>query len=445
MKWMYCLAMVVMSLVIVSCDKEDDYRSGDEGGSIGGMTYDFTFSYSNDSSTGYVSKYYTHKVGNGFPVVIMADGYTQSDIDNGDYHDAVNKAVEAMFSIEPMSSLKQYFDIYEVTAVSEVSGITTKKRNTAFSTYHESSTSVNILGDEDKIKYYARKALQNDNLYYNALILVLVNSSKYAGVTQLYARTDVTDSIAGGMSIAYVPANCTSNGKSCFKEVLCHEAVGHGIGKLRDEYYDNPVEPTDEVVAEFKEFQKDGIGLNVKYDTETENEYVVPSRMTSSSLGTYNIIIGAHTFKPDDTGYFLASDGGYASEELMWYQGGGEYITLDKPYDASETKYLNFYTVKKNFYRPTWNSIMNSVFNDNGDMFNALSRYLIYARVMKTAQGASENIHSEALQRRFMTFDLLYGTSASSAKGTCMNNKALSSGDDDMPRLHAPKIIIMNE
>ena len=274
MKWIYCLAMVVMLQVIVSCDKEDDYRSGDDGGTIGGMTYDFSFSYAEDGSTGYVSKYYTHKVGNGFPVVIMADGYTQSDINQGDYHDAVDKAVDAMFSIEPMASLKQYFDIYEVTAVSEVSGITTKKRDTAFSTYHESSTSVNILGDEDKIKYYARKAVQNDNLYYNSLILVLVNSSRYAGVTQLFARTDVTDSIAGGMSIAYVPANCTSNGTNCFKGVLCHEAVGHGIGKLRDEYYDDFSEPTTEKIDDFKQFQMYGVGLNVKYDTETENEYI---------------------------------------------------------------------------------------------------------------------------------------------------------------------------
>ena len=444
MKWMYCLAMVVMLQVIVSCDKEDDYRSGDDGGTIGGMTYDFSFSYAEDGSTGYVSKYYTHKVGNGFPVVIMADGYTQSDINQGDYHNAVDKAVDAMFSIEPMASLKQYFDIYEVTAVSEVSGITTKKRDTAFSTYHESSTSVNILGDEDKIKYYARKAVQNDNLYYNSLILVLVNSSRYAGVTQLFARTDVTDSIAGGMSIAYVPANCTSNGTNCFNGVLCHEAVGHGIGKLRDEYYDDFSEPTTEKIDDFKQFQKYGVGLNVKYDTETENEYIVPAKFTTSN-GTYNIMVGAHNFKPADIGYVLVADGGYASEKLMWYQGGGEYMTMDKLYDGTNAKYIGFYTIKKNFYRPTWNSIMNSVFQENGDMFNALSRYLIYARVMKTAQGASENIHSEALQRKFMLFDKLYGTSALSAKGTWMDEKILSAGDDDMPRLHAPKIIIMNE
>ena len=156
-------------------------------------------------------------------------------------------------------------------------------------------------------------------------------------------------------------------------------------------------------------------------------------------------MVGAHNFKSADIGYVLAADGGYASEELMWYQGGGEYMTMDKLYDGTNAKYIGFYTIKKNFYRPTWNSIMNSVFQENGDMFNALSRYLIYARVMKTAQGASENIHSEALQRKFMLFDKLYGTSALSAKGTWMDEKILSAGDDDMPRLHAPKIIIMNE
>ena len=146
------ISIIFLSLLLASCGKDEDYASESE--------TSFSFTYPTDNSKGYVMVLQQHTKGNGFPVVIMADGYLQSDIAQGTYHTSVNKAIKALFASEPMKSLKAYFDIYEVQAASSVSGITTAARNTAFSTYFTSSTGVEIDGDKKKIRNYAWYALK---------------------------------------------------------------------------------------------------------------------------------------------------------------------------------------------------------------------------------------------------------------------------------------------
>ena len=48
----------------------------------------------------------------------MCDRFSDKDITNGNYREATNWALEALFSVHPMKSLRDYFDVYEVTAVS---------------------------------------------------------------------------------------------------------------------------------------------------------------------------------------------------------------------------------------------------------------------------------------------------------------------------------------
>lgn len=432
--------MFVMTMMS-SCSKSDDYSFDDDGDDSETVYYQ-NFTYT-DGSTGKYARLSKHTSGYGFPIIIMADGYTQSEIDNGSYHTAVEKAVTSIFSLEPMASLKEYCDVYEVVAASDNSGITTTKQNTAFSTYFKSSSGVEIDGDDKKIQHCAWYALgrSNDRLA-NAVIVVLVNSDRYAGITYMAVDETVTDSVGGGLSLAYVPTGCKSSGKSYFTEVLCHEAVGHGIGKLHDEYYSNHTEPTDDEIIVFKKRQGEGLYLNVKYDADTDNDYVMGTGVMTQGTSIYKIMLGAHNMRPGELGYRFAVDAGYAGEELMWTQGAATYLNLGEPYDGALARYSGYYWAAKNFYRPTWGSIMNSVYEDDGDTFNVLSRYIIYARIMKVAQGGSENIHSEALQERFMQFDKLYNISAASAKGMWIKNNTVSSASD-LPQLPAPKIMKM--
>ena len=432
-----CSLFAVLMVTVSACDDGGDYNNNEK-------SYESSFKYSKDGSTGYVSKIMTHTAGTGFPIVIMADGYTQSEIDNGAYHAAVTKAVTALLSNEPMASLKDYLDIYEVTTASSVSGITTAKRSTAFSTYFTSEDGVEIEGNTEKIENYAWLALNKSDIIYNSLILILVNSSRYAGITMMGVDQKVTDSIPGGLSLAFVPVGCTtSSGKECFTEVLQHEAVGHGIGKLCDEYCSEYAAPTETEIEKYKNMQKIGCYLNSKFDTETENDRIVGKYTIRQNGIATSYVMRGHSFKPGELGYLFASDAGYAGEDLMWNQGGALYLTLGSElYDGSEIRYRGCYTIEKNFYRPSWGSIMNDVLDSsNGKQFNALSRYVIYARVMKVAQGSPGNIHSEELMRRFMQFDKLYGNSSSaSAKG--IGQSTTSSGTSEtLPRLPEPRII----
>jgi hypothetical protein len=404
--------VVAMVSLLSSCGDEDDFRVTDDGDD--GDTW--TVKYSKDGSSGYATQLLQHSVGSvGFPIVIMADGYTQSEIDNGIYGSAVDKAVDALFGIEPMTSLKPYCDVYEVVFASNVSGITTRQRDTAFKTYHKSTSDVEIYGDTAKIENCALQALRNSKTRFsNALVIMLVNSNQYAGVTMMTGSTSVKDSICVGYSISYVPVGCkASDGKSYFTRTLQHEAIGHGIGKLDDEYYYTVSEPTDEYIDRCKKHYLYGMCLNVKYDNETDNvrsdRYLVES-------GKYKLLVGEHDMQPGDVGYRLAQNPAYSSEALKWYQGASTYLTHAGLSSETDSRYSAVYEVAKNFYRPTWTSLMNSVVTNEDLIFNALSRFLIYARVMKVVQGTSINIHNEEWYNRFVAFDNVSATYSSSAK-----------------------------
>ena len=100
--------VVMLILTLTSCSNDDDYRAP---GNIPETDYDFSFTL--DGTTGYVYTIQEHTKGtNGFPVVIMADGYTQKEITSGEYDKIVNNAVNAMKSLKPMTDLIDYLDIY---------------------------------------------------------------------------------------------------------------------------------------------------------------------------------------------------------------------------------------------------------------------------------------------------------------------------------------------
>lgn len=433
MNRIFYLSILCMSMLLASCGKEEYSQDSDTS---------YTFTYPSDNSKGYVMILQQHTKGNGFPVVIMADGYLQSDIAQGTYHTSVNKAIEALFASEPMKSLKAYFDIYEVQAASSVSGITTAARNTAFSTYFTSSTGVEIDGDKKKIQKYAWYALKkDDNKLKNVLIIMLVNSDRYGGVTFLSTDNAVTDSIPVGFSLAFVPTGCKSKGVSYFTETLQHEAVGHGIGKLADEYIQEFETPSQDEINDYKKWQRYGMYLNTKYDPSTENDGI-EGWTTVTSTGNHYLIC-SHQMQPGDIGYVFANDPGYQGENLKWIQGGYTYLTFSTTlYSGSESRFNGYYMTEKNFYRPSWHSLMNSVITEDGKTFNALSRYLIYARILKVTSGSPGNIHNPELQQRFMEFDTMRGTYVA-AKGTTRAAVDIREFDtrQTLPPLAPPHII----
>lgn len=340
----------------------------------------------------------THEAGKGFPIVIMADGYTATDISNGTYAKAVNKAVEALFSKEPMASLKPYIDIYSVEAASRKSGVSAKKSDTAFRTYFpDIAESTQINGDSMTVMQCADKALQKlagmtttdsyRHLRNKGMVIVLLNSSTYAGVTYFFNANMVqAEGRPLGTAISYIPVNATLNvaGKygykgDAFPMLIQHEAVGHGIGKLADEYYYTDIlthpeylAPTESEAKGFLNFFEGGYFRNVHYD---------PAAM------------GDHHVEEAEWIYPFTQDAHYAGEKLAWYTGA--YVFMTK------------------FYRPTFYSIMNATTDTRNSEFNVPSRATIYQNIMSVAVSDWKWNYDD-----FAAFDRLANIPSASAKGS---------------------------
>ena len=128
---------------------------------------------------GKVTQLQKHTLGNGIPVVIMCDGFLDKDITGGRYRKATTMALNTLFSVHPMTSLRDYFDVYEVTAVSD---------NDFFSAYSKTVFGVKISKDSNpavvssnitkhddvKAVEYAKKAIGEKRIN-DALIIVLIN------------------------------------------------------------------------------------------------------------------------------------------------------------------------------------------------------------------------------------------------------------------------------
>lgn len=260
--------------------------------------------------------------GDGIDIVLIGDGFTEEDISSGKYEKLMQKAADAFFSIEPYRSYRELFNlnmVYAVSSNNEFNG-----SSTALGCWFGDGTTVG--GDDSVVFGYADKAIGSKRVD-NSLIIVIMNSSAYAGTCYMYC------SVNGGPSIAYFPVNDSEEG---FVQLLHHEAGGHGFGKLADEYAtEGNGRITEDKIAEIKNMHSIGRYLNVS---------------TSKDI------------KQSPWCHF-DNDSKYSSEGLGLYEGGA--------------------TFEYGVYRPTENSIMR--YNVGG--FNAPSREIIWKRIHLLAYG----------------------------------------------------------
>ena len=91
--WYKFLFLSVVVLAFTGCGKDDDEENEEV-----------------TNPDGKVTQLLKHKVGKGIPIVILGEGYVEKDIKGGVFREATSKAVDALFSVYPMSALKDYFD-----------------------------------------------------------------------------------------------------------------------------------------------------------------------------------------------------------------------------------------------------------------------------------------------------------------------------------------------
>ena len=324
--WYKFLFLPILILAFVGCSNDDD---NDESPKV---------------EDGKVTQLQKHTVGKGVPIAIMCNRFSDRDIASGKYREAVNSALEGLFSVHPMKSLRDYFDVYEVAAVAYYEDI----QNTGTTSYVRNDSIDNVYG-------YACKAL-GENVDDGVLIVLnKKNFRSYAYMSHWHYETG--SDIPSGFSTAYVWLPLENDGsviKDYDPSTLLHEAIGHCFAGLADEYID-------------KEYEWD--------DFEWEKKFI----MDSQKSGDYrNISLDSDVTKTYWADF--AADSRYDFEKLGCYEGAHYRPT--------------------GVYRATENSIMRDSYSSSH--FNVIGRVMIYKRCMKIAYGDSWQFDYE----EFVKFDL---------------------------------------
>lgn len=261
-------------------------------------------------------------VGKGIDIIFLGNAYVDKDMEpGGKYEQVMNQAMEKFFSLEPFTSLRNRFNVYAVKAVSPNAEL-----------YDGTTQAIKSMEDIDK---YAAK-----------VTTLIPNRPKRINV--------IYNSYNAGRSVTYM---LDDNSYVAFmltgvNDVLNHEAGGHGIGRLLDEYVE---------------------GTEISIPTADEKTYI-ENQWTTFGRGAN---IDLHADVTQTRWARLATDARYAAEQLGAYEGSGTY--------------------SNEVYRPTWNSMMR--YNDIP--FNAPSREAIYKYVMQESEGPDWQYDYET----FVTFD----------------------------------------
>jgi len=359
-----------------------------------------------------------HSSGDGFHIIIMGDGFTSSDISNGKYRAAVQKAKDAIFEQEPMKSLQGYVDVIEVAVPSTHDGVDYTKRRTGLRTSLSSGNDSNVYGDSIAILNCACKALINayqinsnaelTRRIYKSLIITLLNTNIYKGVTLLAADESITDGTPNGYSLSYVPAYATVNNIDVMPYLIRHEGVGHGIAKLADEYYyASKGTPQSSVITQYQESKNYGFYQNTTYRNNA-----------TATNQTFSIEYSSWL-------YPFSQRSEYANSDVQWYAGAFEYAT--------------------GFCRFGDFSIMNATlradnpsYDPKTGTFNVASRAMIYRRIMKAANSSWQ----------WSVNDFIYFDSPARASYATSNARGVKATPSTVitnaPALAAPKLIKMD-
>ncbi len=267
--------------------------------------------------------------GKGIDIVLMGDAFSDKQIADGIYRQVMEKAADFLFAEEPYKTYRDHFNIYMVNVVSE-NDVYLYGARTALGCYFDTGTLVG--GNDERCFDYALQAISADRMN-EAMIVVMMNSDRYAGTCYMYIPETEND-YASGVSVSYFPVGSDDE---TFRQVLNHETNGHGFSNLADEY------------SETGELEDVGIIESAEYMYEHHGWY---KNVDFTSDPTK---VKWHKFLEDSR---------YSEEGLGVYQGA--------------------YAYASGAWRPSENSIMR--YNTGG--FNAPSREAIYYRIHKLAYGA---------------------------------------------------------
>ena len=185
------------------------------------LKYGWLYESTDFSEDGQVVQLQSHTEGNGIPVVITGDAY--SDRMMARFEQRARESMEHFFAVEPYTTFRSCFDVYMVKAVSrnEVIG-----EDIVFSTAHDGGDG--FTTNADAITEYLHKVPAFEQELGNGVGIALIPDRE--------GRVFCLD---------YEDRNAIALSTEGEDYVLQHEAGGHGFAHLADEYsYDDPTGKT---------------------------------------------------------------------------------------------------------------------------------------------------------------------------------------------------------
>ena len=261
-----------------------------------------TYTSSDYSQDGQVTRIHSATVGKGIDVVFVGDAF--ADKDQNLFNKYVELGKEAFFTEEPFRSTNDRFNIYRIGSVSKNGIITQEGGDTKFSAQFGDGTY--ISGDHDAVFRFVQDKMPSVNLK-KTIVFVIVNKAKYAGTCWMFSDNK---------AVCYVPL-CRD--ETDYAQTLRHEGCGHGFGKLADEYfYDSMGRIPDDKVTELKKWKGFAYGFYENVDLTSDPNTILWSKFISDSRysGKVGVYEGGYTYpygvyRPTDNSIMRYNTGGF--------------------------------------------------------------------------------------------------------------------------------------
>lgn len=167
-------------------------------------------------------------------IIFIGDGYQGEEFSYGGKFDTdMDEGIEAFFAIEPYRSYREYFSIYKVAAYSPENGVSQSDKRifkkTRFGTDFEGGSTMSI--DDNTLLAFVKSVLSvNDDFLTRSVIVLVANQNRYGGTCWMWSD---------GKAVAIVPVSRSDVANDHYRNLVTHEAGGHGYAKLADEYVNN--------------------------------------------------------------------------------------------------------------------------------------------------------------------------------------------------------------
>ena len=261
-----------------------------------------TYTSSDYSQDGQVTRIHSATVGKGIDVVFVGDAFADKDQDL--FNKYVKLGKEAFFTEEPFRSTKNRFNIYRIGSVSKNGIIAQEGGDTKFSAQFGQGTYVG--GDNNLVNSFVKASIPSVDLT-KTIIFVIINKAKYAGTCHMFSNNQ---------AVCYVPL-CRNENE--YAQTLRHEGCGHGFGKLADEYfYDSMGRIPDDEVSELKKWKGFAYGFHENVDLTSDPNTILWSKFISDSRysGKVGVHEGGYTYpygvyRPTDNSIMRYNTGGF--------------------------------------------------------------------------------------------------------------------------------------